>query len=165
MSRLLGGRRASFAASVPPWISCNFYVLDPYQDKKKKKKESCFCRLLWSSCCDLNVMMQTPSPPIVAGSSSGRKSSTRIIIVTHGLPQDDVQVRTLQFSTIELTFQWLYTIPASVLEYKELSIISYKTWVPILSNNQLHLIYLAYCCLVFKHILWKCNLLRWKHWW
>lgn len=39
----------------------------------------------------LNRLNQTPSPPIVAGSSSGRKSSMRIIIVTHGLPQDDVQ--------------------------------------------------------------------------
>ncbi|XP_057805158.1 probable 2-carboxy-D-arabinitol-1-phosphatase [Salvia miltiorrhiza] len=39
----------------------------------------------------LNRLNQTPSSPLASGSSAGRKASMRIILVTHGLPQNDVQ--------------------------------------------------------------------------
>ncbi|KAL8496412.1 hypothetical protein ACS0TY_020211 [Phlomoides rotata] len=39
----------------------------------------------------LNRLNQTPSSPIATGSSAGRKASMRIILVSHGFPQNDVE--------------------------------------------------------------------------
>ncbi|KAI3450678.1 hypothetical protein Pfo_007343 [Paulownia fortunei] len=39
----------------------------------------------------LNRLNQTPSSPVTAGSSGGRKTSMRIILVSHGFPQNDVE--------------------------------------------------------------------------
>ncbi|KAL8492993.1 hypothetical protein ACS0TY_024267 [Phlomoides rotata] len=39
-----------------------------------------------------DVMVKTPSSPITTGSSLGRKTSIRIMLVSHGFPQNDVEI-------------------------------------------------------------------------
>ncbi|KAG6417305.1 hypothetical protein SASPL_119459 [Salvia splendens] len=62
--------------------NCGVSVLDFTPDPEGGSPQIC-----------VNRLNQTPSSPLGSGSSAGRKSSKRIILVTHGLPQNDVEGR------------------------------------------------------------------------
>ncbi|GFQ02116.1 2-carboxy-d-arabinitol-1-phosphatase [Phtheirospermum japonicum] len=60
--------------------NCGVSVLDFTPKSEGQSPEIC-----------LNRLNQTPSSPIAGGSSGGRKSSMRIILVSHGFPQNDLE--------------------------------------------------------------------------
>ncbi|XP_047974690.1 2-carboxy-D-arabinitol-1-phosphatase isoform X3 [Salvia hispanica] len=62
--------------------NCGVSVLDFTPDPEGGSPQIC-----------VNRLNQTPSSPLGSGSSAGRKSTKRIILVTHGLPQNDVEGR------------------------------------------------------------------------